>query len=142
MSKRDAVIAAAHSWIKTPYHSRAHVKGHGVDCGWLLIEVYAEAGVIEPFDPGEYAPNWHLHRSAEMYLDHILTHGAEEIERDALQPGDIIVVKFGRTYSHGAIYIGDGNIIHAYVGRPVDVAELNEFIDRPKKYYRVKGIEQ
>ena len=73
---------------------------------------------------------------------YILTHGAEEIERDALQPGDIIVVKFGRTYSHGAIYIGDGNIIHAYVGRPVDVAELNEFIDRPKKYYRVKGIEQ
>ena len=41
-AQRAAVVAEARSWIGTPYHHAADVKGHGVDCAMLLIRVYCD----------------------------------------------------------------------------------------------------
>ena len=65
---RAAVVAEARSWIGTPYHHAADVKGHGVDCAMLLVRVYCDLGLIEPFDPRPYTRDWFLHRSEERYL--------------------------------------------------------------------------
>ncbi len=109
---RAAVVAEAMSWLGTPYHHGARIKGVGVDCAQLVIGVYAGAGVIEAFDPGPYPTDWHLHRSVERYM-RIVLGLAHEIGREAVRPGDVILYRFGRAYSHGAIVIDHPTIIHA-----------------------------
>jgi cell wall-associated NlpC family hydrolase len=131
---RAAVVAEAMSWLGTPYHTGAHVKRVGVDCAWLLIEVYAAEGLIERFDPGYYPGDWHLHRADERYLGFVLERAREV---DAPDVGDIVLMRFGRAFSHGAIYLGDGLILHSYLQRPVDIAELAEWPNRPKRYFTV-----
>ena len=51
--QRQAVVAEALTWLGTPYHHRARVKGAGVDCGQLLAAVFEGAGVLRHVDPGD-----------------------------------------------------------------------------------------
>ena len=98
---RAAVVAEAESWIGTPYHHAARVKGAGCDCLTLLAEVFERAGVIAPIEVPFYPPDWHLHRSAELYMNGVVAH-AREIEHSP-RTGDIALFRFGRCFAHGAI---------------------------------------
>jgi len=115
MTTRHAVVSCARTWLGTPYHPCAMLKGKGVDCLTLLAAVYVEAGVFKEIPVHPYAKDWHLHRSQELYLQGVLKY-AREIEGPPL-PGDIAVWKFGRCFSHGAIVIAWPRVIHAYSGR-------------------------
>jgi len=109
--QRARVVTEALTWLRTPYHHAARVKGAGVDCAQILIAVYAAVGLIEDFQPADYPSDWMLHRSEERYLGHVMQY-AHQVS--APQPGDIAVWKFGRCFSHGAIVIDYPSIIHAY----------------------------
>jgi cell wall-associated NlpC family hydrolase len=117
-ASRDAVVAEALSWLRTPYHHRGRIKGVGVDCAQFPLQVYAACGLIELFDPGEYPPDWHLHRSEERYLNHVRSH-AHESEPTELAPGDFVVFRVGRCFAHGAIVVAWPRIVHALVGQSV-----------------------
>lgn len=110
---RGALIAEARKWIGTPYHSCADVRGAGVDCGMLLVRVFVDAGLCAPFDPRPYAEDWHLHRSEEKYLNFV--EGRLKEVREP-KPGDVVVFRYGRCYSHGAIITKAVplTIIHAF----------------------------
>ncbi|MFG6413796.1 NlpC/P60 family protein [Roseateles sp. DC23W] len=107
----------ARRWIGTPYHHQGCVRGAGVDCLMLLVAVFKAPGVLPAeFDPRPYAPQWHLHRSEETYLAgldawlHPLPEGAP------LQPGDVVVWRFGRTFSHAGLVVQQGDqleVLHA-----------------------------
>jgi cell wall-associated NlpC family hydrolase len=113
---RAKIVAEARSWLATPYHHCADVKGVGVDCGMLIVRVFVDAGLCPPFDPRPYSPQWHLHRSEEIYLGFIGDHCAEVIEP---QQGDVVVFKYGRCYSHGGIVTQSSplTLVHAYQPR-------------------------
>jgi cell wall-associated NlpC family hydrolase len=113
IAQRAAVVAEARSWISTPYHNCADIKGVGVDCGMLLVRVFVDAGLCPPFDPRPYPIDWHLHRSEERYLGFIFDRGAEVAEP---QPGDVMVLRYGRCYSHGGIVTRSApvTIVHAF----------------------------
>jgi cell wall-associated NlpC family hydrolase len=149
---RNAVIAAARTWLGTPYHDGASVKGHGVDCLFLVKCSFEEAGVIPPITVAPYSPQWYLHRSEELYLQGVLEH-ADEIDQVDAIPGDFVLYRFGRCFSHGAIIIDPGfpNIIHAYKqskmvvvgeGDNGDLAsETRKSISKPRvrKFFRPKS---
>src|ERR1700722_5813082 len=107
--QRAAVVAEARSWLGTPYHNCADIKGVGVDCGMLIVRVFVDTGLCDPFDPRPYPSDWHLHRSEEKYLGFVFDRCSEipflacpqagEGGVGAL-PGDVIVFRFGRCYSH------------------------------------------
>ena len=99
MSRAD-VVREARSWVRTPYHSCADIKGAGVDCGMLLVRVYVDTGHVESFDPRPYPSDWYLHRSEEKYLE-IVERFSHQIEKPDV--GDIMVFRFGRCYGHGGI---------------------------------------
>ncbi len=101
--ERARVVAEARKWVGTPYHACADVRGAGVDCGMLLVRVFVDTGLLAPFDPRPYPEDWHLHRSEERYLYFASDRLGEVAEPG---PGDIIVFKYGRTFSHGAIVTG------------------------------------
>jgi len=108
---RAAIVAEARTWLRTPYHHAARVKGAGVDCAQILVEVYSAVGLIEWFDAGFYPPDWMLHRDEERYLATV-TRFAHPVA--APLPGDVAVYRFGRCISHGAIVVEWPTIIHAY----------------------------
>jgi NlpC/P60 family putative phage cell wall peptidase len=132
---RPAVVSEAESWIGTPFHHAARVKGAGVDCLMLLAEVYEQAGVIGHVEPPFYVPDWHLHRDAERYLEGLLPY-AREVAGPPL-PGDIALFRFGRTFSHGAIVTRWPRLIHAYwnLGVVRGDATLHPLRDRPVKFF-------
>lgn len=111
--QREAVAAEARSWIGTPYHSQADIKGVGVDCGMLLVRVFIDTGLCEPFDPLPYSSDWMLHRSEEKYLGFVFDRTKEVLEP---RPGDVMVFRYGRCYSHGGIVTCASplTIVHAY----------------------------
>lgn len=123
-AERARVVAEAQSWLGTPYHHRGRVKGAGVDCGMLLIEVFAAARVIEGFDPGYYPPDWHYHRSDEKYLGWVEQYARPQLH--GAQPGDIALFKFGRCISHGAIVIEWPTIIHAFLRQGCRVGRADQ----------------
>lgn len=120
-AQREKVIAEAMTWLGTPYHHAAAIKGAGVDCAMILLEVYAAAGVIDRFAMDNYPPDWMLHRSEERYLAGVQQH-AHEVEQP--QPGDMALFKFGRCFSHSGIIVDYPRIIHAY--RPVRRVVLDD----------------
>jgi cell wall-associated NlpC family hydrolase len=112
-AQRAKVVAEARSWIGTPYHNCADVRGAGVDCGMLIVRVFVETGLCPPFDPRPYPRDWHLHRADEKYLGFVFERAAEVTEP---RSGDVIVFRVGRCYAHGGIVTVARplTIVHAY----------------------------
>jgi NlpC/P60 family putative phage cell wall peptidase len=126
-AKRAQVVLEALTWLGTPYHHHARVKGVGVDCAQLLCAVYEACGLVPHIDPGNYAHDWHLHRGEEVLIGWLEKAGAREVQAPA--PGDVAVFRYGRAYSHGAVVVdgrGAGEAVHAYLGRGVIRTQLNE----------------
>ena len=115
LTQRAAVVAEARRWIGTPYHPCADMRGHGVDCGMLIVRVFVDTGLVPAFDPRPYPPDWHLHRSEEKYLGFVFDR-CHEIVVNAAMPGDVIVFKYGRCHAHGGIVTAAKplTVVHAF----------------------------
>lgn len=133
--QRAAVVAEARTWLGTPYHHHARIKGVGVDCAQILCAVYEACGLVPHVDPGPYAHDWHLHHSEEVYAGWLDRCGACDVQTPA--PGDVALFHFGRCWSHGAIVVEPGTVVHAYVGRGVIITRLTEdpLDGRPVRYW-------
>lgn len=136
-AKRAEIVAEVMTWLSTPYHHNARVKGAGVDCAMLPAEVFAAVGLIPRLDP-EYSPQWMMHRDEEAYLQWVIPY-TREITRDELQMGDMAMWKFGRTFSHSAIIIELPTIIHAMRRASAvvlgDIDRDEELTSRPVRYF-------
>jgi cell wall-associated NlpC family hydrolase len=88
-------VAAAESQLGVPYHYGMESPGVGFDCSGLTQWAWGQAGVGIP-------------RTAAAQYDAI-TH----IPLSAMHPGDLVFWDEGGTIGHVAIYIGNGNVIHA-----------------------------
>jgi cell wall-associated NlpC family hydrolase len=110
---RAAIVAEAVSWERTPYHAHAKVKGVGVDCAMFPAAVYEAVGLAPPINP-QYTQDWMMHRDEELFLGFVTPY-AHEITRADVLPGDFVIWKFGRTFSHSAIVIDMPEVIHAAI---------------------------
>ena len=137
--RRQAVVAEALSWVGTPYHHAARVKGAGVDCAMLPAAVYRAAGLIPDLAVGPYPPDWHLHRDAERYLDIVTDHAAEVPAPTG--PGDLVLYRWGRCFAHGAIVIAWPEIVHAviHVGVIRDRGDAGRLAGRPRRFFTLWG---
>lgn len=120
---REAAVQEALTWLRTPYHHMARVKGAGCDCATLLLEVYHTIGAIPEIDIGYYPQDWHFHRNDERYLGWIKKY-AKQV--DVPQKGDIALFRFGRCVSHGAIVTDWPNVIHSYHKQGVIFGSIND----------------
>ena len=124
-AQRAAVVAEARSWIGTPYHHQADIKGAGVDCAMILVRVWVDLGLVPAFDPRPYPIDWHLHQAEERYLAQLQ---ARAVFVDAPLPGDIVVWRYGRTFSHAGIVTQWPRVVHAY--HPAGIVEEAD-VSRP-----------
>ncbi len=143
VEERARVVAEARSWIGTPYHHRAKLKGVGVDCAQLPLCIYVRAGLMADFDTGEYPHDWHQHREEERYAGFVRQVCRELPSLDLVGPGDLILWKFGRAFSHGAIAVGLPQVLHASLkdGAVVmtDIDRDSELLNRPARYFSIWG---
>ena len=137
MTWRQSIVEEALTWRGTPFHHKSRIKGVGVDCGGFIYELYNGIGVpLAPF-PKHYAQDWALHRGDEIYLEFLQPYVAKTL---SLQPADIIVFQVGRAYSHGTLYLGNNQIIHAWGKTGFGSVKINslrhpEFAKRSKKLF-------
>ncbi len=105
-------MRVARSWIGTPHHPGADLRGVGVDCGMLLVRVYVDAGLVPAFDLRPYPQDWHRHRADERDLGFVFDRAAEVARPD---PGDVVVCH-GRAYAHGGIVTATEplTLVHAF----------------------------
>lgn len=119
---RATVVAEARDWISTPYHHCSDVKHVGADCAMLMVRVYGDLGLIEKFDPRPYPTDWHLHRDDERYLKLLLE---RSVDVASPLPGDVVLFKYGRSYSHGGIVTRPTplTIVHAFMPAKMVIEE-------------------
>lgn len=116
LAARASVIAEAQSWLGTPFHHAARVKGVGVDCAQLLLACYVDLKIVAPVEPEYYAPDWFRHQDGETFREWV---AKRCVPTATPTPGDIGLFRYGRSASHGAVCISDSQLIHAFRGRGV-----------------------
>ncbi len=120
LADREKVIAEARTWIGTPYHTNARVKGAGCDCATLLFMVYHACGLVPDEDTGIFSGDWWCHVSDEIYMRRVVRHAhkvAEAISYATLsaKPGNIVLTRCAesRVYNHAGIVTAWPKLIHA-----------------------------
>ena len=141
-NQRSQVIFEARSWLGTPYHHAADVKGAGVDCAMILVRVFCDLGLVEPFDPRPYTRDWFLHQSEERYMGHLFARAHEVAEP---LPGDVMLIKVGRCFAHGGIVVKADplTIVHAFAPtRQVvedEIRRCPDIAEKPRKFFSYWG---
>lgn len=117
---RDEIVAAARSWIGTPYRHQASCKQVGADCLGLIRGVWRELLGAEPEPVPAYTPDWAEALKQETLLEAARRH-LVEVPLSAAQPGDVLLFRMGLGHpaKHCAIQSAPDRIIHAYWGRAV-----------------------
>src|SRR5580765_4496677 len=103
---RARIVEEAKTWMGTPFHNRAAVKGAGVECGWLIYGVMRDLNILPPgYTMPEYSIQFWMHRDDEVYIKGLLDAGFVEIAPGTIPlPGDVIVAKPLKFFTlfHGA----------------------------------------
>lgn len=115
---RTKVVEEAISWLGTPYHDMACVKGVGVDCAMLVFGVAKAVGLTEKElkDIPKYSPHMHVFNKSFL-LDEIEKFGCVPVPLNKAQPGDILLFEYHHTIAHAGIKVSDNEVVHA-VKRP------------------------
>lgn len=122
--QQKEIVSAARRMIGVPWvHQGRSVEG--IDCAGLIIKIGNEIGVMD-WDLKDYD-----RKATQAAMLQICRQHLTEIPRVALQPGDMVVLRFQETnhigiigdYKHGGL-----SIIHAQATHPRRVGE-NRFDD-------------
>lgn len=130
MRTGDQVVAAARTWIGTPYLHQARCRGAGTDCLGLVLGVWKDLGGNFPAPVPAYTPDW----SEPEGREDLLTAARRFLqERPAGQEaaGDVLLFRMrtGRVAKHLGILAVPGpsaRFIHAYSGLGVVESALTD----------------
>jgi NlpC/P60 family putative phage cell wall peptidase len=120
MSARENIVAAARSWIGTPYRHQASCKGVGCDCLGFLRGVWREVQGREPELPPPYSGDWAEAGRMETLAMAARRH-LQEIPLDEIAPGDVLLFRWRAHLpaKHCAILSAPDRMIHAHDGAAV-----------------------
>jgi len=132
---RSEVVAESRSWIGTPYHRRAFIKGVGVDCGLLPYAVYRKFELIPEFTAEWLANDWFANTTQERYLlmierylKKLFVTQARRDFRPEFLPGNLVVAKVfdSPVFNHAGIITTWPRVVHAV---PDCVSEVDAAAD-------------
>lgn len=131
---RELIVQEARTWIGTPYHRRAAIKGVGVDCGMLAYAVYRKFDILPQAEFDWLPDDWWLHTSQEKYLlmcqRYLKGSVCVRLYRDMTEnfkAGNLVLTKAcgSRVFNHAAIISKWPRVIQAIppVVNEVDAAQ-------------------
>lgn len=124
---RAKVIAAARSWLGTPYHDQQSVRDVGCDCLGLARGIWRDVVGDEPFLVPAYSRDW-----GEMGNREVLALGAREclieIPVTEIVPGAALMFRMRNRAiaKHVGIMVTSTSMVHARENLGVIEEELTE----------------
>jgi NlpC/P60 family putative phage cell wall peptidase len=117
---RTRIVALARTWLGTPYHNQASLKGVGTDCVGLVRGIWRELYGSDAEATPAYTPDWAEASGRETLIEAARRH-LVEIPRFQAEPGDVLVFRWRRhtLAKHCAILTAPAAMIHALEGAPV-----------------------
>lgn len=111
----DMIIAAARSWVGTPYRHQASLKGLGCDCLGLIRGIWREVYGREPEDAPAYTPDWAERLGRETLVEAAARH-MKAISPTERNSGDLLLFRWRMGYpaKHAAILTAPRHMIHAH----------------------------
>jgi cell wall-associated NlpC family hydrolase len=111
----NPVVEAARKYLGCPYHHQGRSM-HGIDCAGLLVAAYRDCGVELEDLPAYGREPWKDGLRAAVELNF------HKVDREP-EPGDVLLLRWGREPSHLAI-VTERGIIHSYasVGKVVETS--------------------
>jgi NlpC/P60 family putative phage cell wall peptidase len=109
------VVATARSWLGTPYHDQASLRGVGCDCLGLARGVWREVVGSEPFPIPPYSRDW-----GETGPHEVLADGAASmlipIAPTEISPGALVLFRMTprAIAKHVGIVTAPDSFIHSY----------------------------
>jgi len=109
------VVTIARSWLSTPYHDQASLKGVGCDCLGLARGVWREVVGPEPFPIPPYSRDW-----GETGPREVLADGARrmmpEIATSDVVSGTLVLFRMQprAIAKHVGVLTGPKSFLHAY----------------------------
>lgn len=128
---RARIIAEARSWIGTPYHHQASVKGVGCDCLGLVRGVWRAIYGVEPEEPPPYTRDWAEAHGRETLAEAAGRHMIP-LAIDRIRPGDVLLFAM-RDHSpakHCAILTAPDRMVHSVEAHAVAEVSLWSGHDR------------
>lgn len=115
---RVRVVAAARTWIGTPYQHQASLRGEGCDCLGLLRGVWRDVIGEEPEPLPAYTPFWAEPDTSEPFLAAAERNLIPQSERRA---GTIVFFRWrtGVSAKHCGILTAPNRMVHAHDGASV-----------------------
>lgn len=111
MVESQRIVEVARSFIGTPWHHDARLKGVGIDCTGLIAEVWRECGV-----PVQDVRGYGKGDEYDAMVTAIAAH-AFEVAGLRVQHGDVACFRGRQMWNHcGFVVIegGEASLIHAY----------------------------
>lgn len=107
MIARTDIVAAARSWLGTPFQHQGRVKRIGVDCAGLIIGVVRELGISadDLTGYGRQPDSDELRRLCREQM--------RPIALEAARPGDVYLIEIDGRPQHLA-FATDIGLLHAY----------------------------
>lgn len=128
------VVNEARTWIGTPFHHQARLKGHGVDCIGLVVGVAGALG-LQHADRSDYSrlPDG-ITLAAEL--------NAQMFKVEKMQAGDVLLFAMPKLPRHVAICSTNGRMVHAtsLVDKCVEVTIDKTWLRALRGVYRFKEL--
>lgn len=126
--KTEDIIKIARSWIGTPYHHQASLKGVGCDCIGLVRGVYCEAYDTELPEMVNYSSDWGDANGNEDMVIAALKY-LDPQPLDQASTGSVVLMRWSeaRVAKHCMIMTGASTAIHAYNRTPVTEIHLSDW---------------
>lgn len=140
MTPREQIIRAARCWLGTPFHHQGRLKGVGVDCAGVIVEVARELQI------GDVDMQGYGHRPDSRELERLCHEHMTPIPFDEAQPGDVLLIMIDNAPQHLAFLTGlhgGWGMLHAYAParRVVEHGIDQEWTDRIVAAFVMPGIE-
>lgn len=144
MRTKADIVAAARSYLGTPFHHRGRKPGVGIDCAGVLVCAARDCDLVSAaFDVPAYSPipnGNDILQWCDLYM--------KPVSREEIQPGDAILIATDVYPQHLGIlgdYVRGGlSIIHASdYTRPPRVIETRLLFARAMRFvaaYELPGI--
>lgn len=96
---RQSIVSYALQFVGNPYVAGGTSLTNGADCSGFVQSVFADCGYSLPRSSREQAAS------------------GREVSLDQIQPGDLLFYTKGGSINHVALYIGNGQVVHASTKR-------------------------
>lgn len=129
----DKIVTIAKTWLGTPYHHQASLKGTGCDCLGLVRGVYSEIYGRSAEEPPAYTRDLAEASRSETLLAAAGRH-LVKIKKEEYAPGDVVIFRLrsGAMAKHCAIIstVGPDRMIHAFESGPVCEVHMSSWWKR------------